>query len=89
MSKFIEIKPEEFKESPFQLIGKDSMLITAERDGKVNTMTAGWGGLGVMWGKNVVYAVIRPQRYTKGFVDASDTFSLTFLVAVTKRRLII
>lgn len=78
MSKFIEIKPEKFNESPFRLIGKDLMLITAEKDGKVNTMTAAWGGFGVMWGQNVAYVVIRPQRYTKEFVDSSDTFSLTF-----------
>ena len=55
------------------------MLITAEKDGKVNTMTASWGGFGVMWDKNVAFVVIRPQRYTKEFVDNSDTFSLTFL----------
>jgi len=79
MSKFNEIKPELFEQSPFKLIGKDWMLITAEKDGKVNTMTASWGGFGVMWAKNVVYIVIRPQRYTKEFVDNSDTFSLTFL----------
>ena len=77
--KFNEIKPELFDQSPFKLIGKDWMLITAEKDGKVNTMTASWGGFGVMWGKNVVYIGIRPQRYTKEFVDNSDTFSLTFL----------
>ena len=40
MSKFIEIKPEEFNVNSFQLIGKDHMLITAEKDGKINTMTA-------------------------------------------------
>ena len=79
MSKFIEIKPELFEQSPFKLIGKDWMLITAERDGKVNTMTASWGGFGVMWGVNVAYIGIRPQRYTKEFVDNSETFSLTFL----------
>ena len=78
MSKFIEVKPEKFKESPFKLIGEDLMLITAKKDGNVNTMTAAWGGLGVMWGKNVAFVVIRPQRYTKEFVDGSDTFSLTF-----------
>ena len=78
MSKFIEVKPEEFNENPFKLIGKDWMLITAEKDGKVNTMTASWGGFGVMWGKNVAYIVIRPQRYTKEFVDSSATFSLSF-----------
>lgn len=75
---FREIKPEEFNFSPFRLIGKDWMLITAEKEGKVNTMTASWGGLGVMWNKNVAYIVIRPQRYTKEFVDNSDSFSLTF-----------
>ena len=75
---FKEIRPEEFNFSPFKLIGKDWMLITAEKEGKVNTMTASWGGLGVMWNKNVAYIVIRPQRYTKEFVDSSDSFSLTF-----------
>ena len=87
MSKFIEIKPEEFNVSPFQLIGKDYMLITAEKDGKINTMTAGWGGLGVMWHKNVAYVVIRPQRYTKEFVDGSNTFSLTFFNGNSKKML--
>lgn len=79
MSKFNEIKPEELNKNAFQLIGKDWMLITAEKDDKVNTMTAAWGGFGVMFGKNVTYIVIRPQRYTKEFVDNSSTFSLSFL----------
>ena len=79
MCKFNEIKPEQLEQSPFKLIGKDWMLITAEKNGKVNTMTASWGGLGVMWDKNVAFIVIRPHRYTKEFVDHSDTFSLSFL----------
>ncbi len=74
---FKEIQPEDFTYSPFKTIGKDWLLVTAEKEGKVNTMTASWGGLGVMWGKNVAYIVIRPQRYTKEFIDATDTFSLT------------
>jgi len=43
MYKFNEIKPEELNKNAFQLIGKDWMLITAEKDAKVNTMTAAWG----------------------------------------------
>jgi len=78
MTIFNEIKPEEFEQSPFKLIGKDWMLITAEKEGKQNTMTASWGGFGVMWAKNVAYIVIRPQRFTKEFIDQSETFSLTF-----------
>lgn len=62
----------------FQAIGKDWMLITAGDQQKVNTMTASWGGIGVLWGTNVVTAYIRPQRYTKEFVDQQDCFSLSF-----------
>lgn len=77
MSKFNEIKIKDSHIDPFELKNK-WMLITAEKDGKVNTMTASWGGFGVMWNKEVVFVVIRPQRYTKEFVDNAESFSLTF-----------
>lgn len=79
MNNFKEIKPEMMKKNPFEAIGKDWMLITAGNQDKANTMTASWGGLGVMYGKNVALVVIRPQRYTKEFVDREETFSLSFL----------
>lgn len=87
MSNFTEIKPEELNKSAFQLIGNDWMLITAEKDSKVNTMTASWGGFGVMWNKNVTYIVLRPQRYTKEFIDGSDTYSLCFFSSNHKKQL--
>lgn len=79
MNQYKIISADQFRKNPFQLIGKDWMLITAGNEEKVNTMTASWGGLGVMYGKNVAFVVIRPQRYTKEFVDREDTFSLSFL----------
>ena len=78
MDKFKEIDFDYFKLNPFEKIGKEWMAITAKKDDKVNTMTASWGGLGVMWGKNVSFIGIRPERYTKEFVDNSDRFSLCF-----------
>lgn len=78
MSEFKKIKPEAFNKSLFQIIGNEWMLVAAKNGDKVNAMTASWGGLGVMWGKNVAYVVIRPQRYTKEFVEYSEGFSLTF-----------
>lgn len=74
-----EILPELIKKNPFQAIGKEWMLVTAGNEDKINTMTASWGGLGVMYGKNVAFVVIRPQRYTKEFIDREETFSLSFL----------
>ncbi len=78
MNNFKETSAKDFNFSPFKLIGSDWMLITAEKEGKVNTMTASWGGMGVMWAKNVAFIVIRPQRYTREFVDTANSFSLSF-----------
>ena len=79
MNTYKEISPEMLRKNPFQMIGKEWMLITAGNKTKANTMTASWGGLGVMYGKNVAYIVVRPQRYTREFIDQYDTFSLSFL----------
>ena len=64
--------------NPFAAIGRDWMLVTAGDEGKANTMTASWGGMGVLWGQEVAFVFIRPQRYTKEFVDAKGKFSLCF-----------
>lgn len=76
---FREISTKDIKDNACQLIGNEWMLVTARKpDGSVNAMTASWGGLGVMWHKDVAFVVIRPQRYTKEFMDSSEEFSLTF-----------
>ena len=64
--------------NPFKKIGQEWMLITAKKDDKINSMTASWGGIGVIWNKNVVFVFIRPERYTYQFTEFSKTFSLTF-----------
>ena len=76
---FKEIAIEDLQLNPFQKISRQWMLITAGDELESNTMTASWGGLGIMWGKNVATAYIRPQRYTKEFVDNNDLFTLSFL----------
>ena len=72
-------KNDMLKESVFSLIGDRWMLVAAtDKSGKTNAMTASWGGMGVLWGKKVAFVFIRPQRYTKRFVDEADKFTLSF-----------
>ena len=85
--KFEKIDVTKANVNPFQRIGQDWMLISAKKEGKVNTMTASWGMMGVFWGKNVVTVGIRPQRFTKEFVDAGDTFTLTFFDGERKQEI--
>lgn len=73
-----EIEPSALDKNVFQLVGEDWMLVTAGGPDKLNTMTASWGGLGVIWGEPAATVYLRPQRYTKEFVDAHDTFTLSF-----------
>ena len=80
MSKnFTKIKADDFNYSAFKLIGKDWMQITCKLGDKVNTMTASWGGIGIMWGKTVAYIFIRPKRFTKTLVDKTDYLTLQVL----------
>ncbi len=78
MKKFREINPLEFNESPFRLIGKEWMLITAGNMENWNTMTASWGGMGEIWFKPAVFTFIRPQRHTLKFVEKEPVFTLSF-----------
>ena len=83
MEGFRRISPEEL-DNVFRLVGKDWMLITAAgRDAAgretVNTMTASWGGMGVLWNRPVAFCFIRPQRYTFELTERTDRLSLSFL----------
>lgn len=78
MSAFKEINPKEIVESPFKLIGDDWALVTAGDRKKFNTMTISWGGVGIMWGKPVVFTFIRPQRYTFAFMENGDRYTMSF-----------
>ena len=77
MKGFREILPNELENS-IKLIGGDWMLITAANGERVNTMTASWGCIGVLWNKSVCVAFVRPQRYTYEFVEKADVLSLSF-----------
>ena len=78
MSNFKTVKPEELDSNVFSLIGSIWMLVTAGNKESFNMMTASWGGLGVLWNKNVSFIFIRPCRYTYQFIEKSDTYTLSF-----------
>lgn len=75
---FSRIDPKELNQNVFSMIGEQWMLVTAGTVERCNTMTASWGGLGVLWGKPVATVYIRPQRYTLEFVEREDCFTLSF-----------
>lgn len=57
------------------------MLIAAGDNSRVNAMTASWGGLGVLWHKQVATVYVRESRFTLELIDKNEGFSLSFLGA--------
>jgi len=75
---FTKINPELISDNPFKLINNDWMLITAGDMQSFNTMTASWGGMGILWNKKVVFCFIRPTQYTFQFMEKTKHFTLSF-----------
>lgn len=85
--KAIDMK--ELKFNPMTLIGKEWMLVSAGNEKSFNTMTAQWGHLGAIWNGDMPTAVIylRPQRYTRVFVDKENYYTLSFFDEAYKKDL--
>ena len=77
-----EIPVSELMLNPMTTIAKEWMLVTAGNEARgYNTMTASWGHLGSIWGHGgglpTAMIYLRPQRYTKEFVDREELFTLS------------
>jgi flavin reductase (DIM6/NTAB) family NADH-FMN oxidoreductase RutF len=67
-----------FEENATELVAESWMLITPGVPGRWNTMTASWGGFGHLWNKDVVFVFVRPSRFTYGFMEREEGFTLAF-----------
>ncbi len=82
-----ELDPKRLEENVFSLFDDQWTLITAGTPEHCNTMTASWGGLGVLWHKNVATIYVRPQRYTYQFLEESEYFTLSFFDEAWRQQL--
>lgn len=55
---------------------KKGILLTTRDGEKVNTMTIGWGTLGIEWGKPIFVAYVRESRYTREILDKTGEFTV-------------
>lgn len=84
---FRETTMRELNTSPVKMIAEDWALLTAGNLSAFNTMTVSWGGVGELWGKDVAFVFVRPQRYTYEFMENSEYFTLSFFGGEYKKEL--
>ena len=76
---YVEVAADILEMNPFTAIGKDGFLITAGSPDNFNTMTASWGSMGVLWGRNIVTLYVKASRHTHKFLEESEGFTCSFL----------
>ena len=78
MQKF-EINPFDLSINPHYLFDRQSLLLAAGdySAGDFNEMTIGWGSIGTMWNKPFVEVVVRPTRFTYGFMEDYEDFTVS------------
>ncbi len=85
---YVDVPIELLQMNPFTAIGTDGFLITAGTFDSFNTMTASWGSMGVLWGRNIITLYVRTSRYTHQFLEQSEGFTVSFFPPDMKDRLL-
>lgn len=55
---------------------KTGILLTTKAGETVNTMTIGWGKIGIEWNKPVFIVYVRETRYTKQLLEENGEFTV-------------
>ena len=55
---------------------KKGILLTTKAGDKVNTMTIGWGTIGIEWSRPMFVAYVRVGRHTRQMLDVSGEFTV-------------
>ena len=55
---------------------KKGILLTTKAGEKVNTMTIGWGKIGIEWNRPVFIAYVRETRYTREMLEKNGEFTV-------------
>ncbi len=61
----------------FTTVREDWLILTAGNDETgYNAMTCSWGHFGHIWGKYSAWIYVRPDRYTRQFIDENEFYTI-------------
>ena len=64
------------------------ILITTKVGDKVNSMTIGWGTLGIIWERPIFVAYVRQHRYTREMLDECREFTINVPIGDFNRKIL-
>jgi len=75
---FDSVSVKDIPEDVFKLIGEDFAVLTAGTKSHYNSMVAGWGGCGVIFGKPSTFLMLRSNRYTLELMRKEQRYTMAF-----------
>ena len=82
-----EIDPFTYATHILQALGQ-GVLLTTMAQGRVNTMTIGWGFMGIDWKLPVFVTLVRSGRFSRTLLDKNPEFSVNIPVGNFERRIL-
>lgn len=64
------------------------ILLTTKRGEEVNTMTIGWGTIGIDWSRPVFIAYVRESRHTKQMLEANGEFTVNVPLGDVEKKIL-
>ena len=56
---------------------RGAFLTVKDNEGKVNTMTIGWGNVGIDWERPIFTVLVRESRYTHSLLENAEDFTVS------------
>lgn len=70
------IKFNKYQKEVMEVIGEGALLTVNDGE-ELNTMTIGWGSVGIIWGKPMFTVLVRHSRYTHKLIENTDQFTVS------------
>ena len=73
----VDVHYADYVKPMFELMSTTGILLVSNNpQGRPNPMTIGWGTVGVVWGRPMFVALVRPSRYTYECLEHSGDFTI-------------
>ncbi|MCD6170595.1 MAG: flavin reductase family protein [Candidatus Latescibacteria bacterium] len=72
----LEVGYTEYMKETLNALNSGLLLVSADKEGRPNVMTIGWGCIGVIWGRPMFVVMVRPSRFTYGLIEQSGEFTV-------------
>lgn len=82
-----------FKEVNFNDYSKEALrqisngaFLTVKSNSEVNTMTIGWGNIGVIWSMPIFTVAVRYSRHTYNLIENTDEFTVSIPIKANMKK---